>query len=218
MIEKSELNYRKIIELELESLELDDDTKKKLLAESDDILKLAVESKDKFEFLSEIVRRQPKPTPMLDFKYGHVMTFLSKRYHVSRNSVIQDFRKRVTDGMMEPPESHHKTNGFMMAIKASALNGKPVFTVRDIVTGMAANAKQAETWVGEQVSLGSDFVFIRSESGWRLLGADSGLPFSEDQIVSFFSNDLLDGLLKSHIPYLSEERHAYNQLKRSGLN
>lgn len=218
MIEKDEIDYRKLIEIEIENLNIQGETKKRLLAETNEILKLAFESEDKFEFLSTMAGGDPRPTPYSDFKYEHVIAFLNKRGHISRKSAVEDFRSMIKEGMSKSPESFIKTSGRLIAIKASALSGTTDFKVNDVVVGAAANSKQTDSWAEGQIGSGSNLVFIQSNEGWKLLAADSGFEFSEKQINSFFSQDLLTSLWLTHKPLLIKQGHDFRELKSKGLN
>jgi hypothetical protein len=222
MIEKSELNYRRLIEAEIHDLSekglgMRDETKKRLLGESSDILRLASESKDELEFLAFLVQRDPL-AKLTDFRYDHVIDFLIKRSRVSKESLMADLRSRIGRAVSdsESLEANNTTHGSMMAISADSLHGKPVFMIRDISTNVASNSDEAESWVDEKVGSGFQFVFILSKGGWKLLGADPKTPFSESQIESFFSRSLLDGLWTSHRPSANRDRQEFNGIKKAG--
>ena len=207
--------------MEINDLGIQGETKSKLLAEREEILKMALESRDENDFIAKLIHGVSKSN-LSDFKYDHVMDYLIKRAKVSKQSALADFRSRVRKTVDETEvaaiEYRNTTHGSMIAIKADALNGKPFFTVQEITTDVAANPDQAMSWVEDQVGSGYQFVFILSKEGWKLLGTDSGLPFSEAQISSFFSQDLLSSLWVSHQPMVQRQRRDFNTLKSKGLN
>jgi hypothetical protein len=224
--EKSELNYRKIIEFEINNLGLKGETREKLLAESDEILKYALESKDHNDFISKLVWGVPK-FDLVDFKYDHVIDFLVKRARLSKQSALADFRSRVgkTFDSTHSVEQRNTTHGSMMAIQAFPLEGKSTFAVQDLATDVAANPEEVKTWVEAKTKSLAEardksglgfFFFLFQDGKWKLVAMDTDVEPYKRQIETFFSQNLLGDLWKSHRPSAHKDSHEFNTARKTG--
>lgn len=117
-----------------------------------------------------------------------------------------------------PKEVLIEKAGAVIALKVDALNGTPAFVVQEVSTVVATSADAAKDWAEKQIGEGAQVVFVLGNDGWFLKAADSDFHFSEAQIDSFFSQELLQDLWLSHHPVASARNRYFDALKEKGIH
>jgi len=108
--------------------------------------------------------------------------------------------------------------GSVMALRVDPLNQTPVFVVEEVATAFYPTVKDAKEWVALQIGDGAQIVFDLGPDGWQLRAANSEFKFSEAQIESFFSQELLQDLWLTHHPAASSRKKYLETLKGRGIH
>ena len=123
-------------------------------------------------------------------------------------------KPKVNENMGKPEKDEvlFEQPGAVMALKADALNEKPVFAIEHVATSVKPNAKAINTLVDSLLKGGYNLIFILKRDGWHLL--QNHTDFKNEEVMASFTQRELQDLWLVHHPIESVRRRHLENFQR----
>jgi hypothetical protein len=194
---------------ELKKLNLSEELKDSIMSRRQEIIDLALNSKNSAEFYSQSFKVDPvlKTLGSAPYPYQDILTFIK-----TRNSIRRSTPKRSDSSAEISPPSPEKSPqelqeivnakpGRMMAFSIYDLHGEPHYIDSEVKILIPKDSASSFKWTQEIAEKGYNVFFVTRQSHWTILENRSG--FDSQALREFLTPESLKALWRSH--YFSEK-------------